>query len=189
MSPPRVKNPRPHPLNPEAAHITAATRMNLLLPASQFRPLGTTGERQKRDDFVQRAARWSQDVRRSALHVPGRPDRRACCGDPEPLAHSERVAAGLAPRRAGEADQLEHLIDSSCGQLLASDDPQQMMAFRPAELQRGGVDQRADAASSAAVGTPTADSLNMLASWAATAEQTGKPASRSLDTARSTARC
>ena len=67
-------------------------------------------------------------------------------GDAEPLAHAERVAAGLAPRRRLQAGLLEHLVDPAGGQALGVGQPEQVVAGGAAGLQRAGVEQRADVA-------------------------------------------
>jgi hypothetical protein len=64
-------------------------------------------------------------------------------GYPEPLAHSQRVATRLALRRAGQSDQLDHLIDPRFRQLLRASYPQQVVPSCAAGLQSCGVDQSA----------------------------------------------
>ena len=62
-------------------------------------------------------------------------------GDPEPLPHPERVAAGLAPGRRGQADLLDHLVHPPRGQALRMRQPQQVATSAPAGVQRRRVQQ------------------------------------------------
>jgi hypothetical protein len=66
--------------------------------------------------------------------------------DPETLAHPQRVPARLTARCAGQADQLDHLVNPTSRHALRASHPQQMVASRAAGLQRSGVDQRTDVA-------------------------------------------
>ena len=67
-------------------------------------------------------------------------------GDAEPLAHAERVAAGLAAGGRLQPGLLDHLVDPPGGQALRVGQPQQVVAGAAAGLQRAGVQQRADVA-------------------------------------------
>jgi len=65
-------------------------------------------------------------------------------GDPEALAHPQRVAACLASCGLPESDQFCHRIDPADGQPLGSGDPQQVVAPAAARLRRARVQQRAN---------------------------------------------
>ena len=80
----------------------------------------------------------------SSISTGGSPSMAAAM--PEPLAHAERVAAGLAPGRRRKPGLLDHLVDPPGRQALGVGQPQQVVAGAAAGLQRGGVQQRADVA-------------------------------------------
>ncbi|CAI7979561.1 hypothetical protein FRAHR75_650004 [Frankia sp. Hr75.2] len=67
-------------------------------------------------------------------------------GDPEPLPHAEREAAGPAPGDRPQAGLIENLVDAPGGEALRVGEPEEMAAGGPAGLQRRGVEQGADVA-------------------------------------------
>ncbi len=64
--------------------------------------------------------------------------------DAEPLAHPERVAAGLAFGGARKADHVDDFVDASGADALGLGHPEQVIAPRPARLEGVGVEEGSD---------------------------------------------
>ena len=67
-------------------------------------------------------------------------------GEPEPLAHAERVAAGAAVRRVREPDELEQLVRAGVGHARGPCDGPQVVAAAAAGMEHAAVEHRADRA-------------------------------------------
>ena len=65
-------------------------------------------------------------------------------GDAEPLRHAQREAADPPACGPGQADELEHCVDSSSRDAVARGHPAQVLARGAAGMKRPGVEQRPD---------------------------------------------
>ena len=70
------------------------------------------------------------------------PEQRG--GDPEPLAHAEREAAGALARHAGEPDQVDHLVDARAADAVGLRHRQQVVVGRPPGVDRARLEHRPD---------------------------------------------